>query len=448
MLSVFLLPCLAIGAEAEPIASDNVLLVGFRTGTPEAARQETHRRGRQRQRLHRFDTLDIEVIALGDGETLHEAIAAYQTMPEVAFAQPNYRYTIDAVPNDPSFLPSQWNLHSPTAGIQVTGLWDHVTSATNIIVAVLDTGVAYAHPDLAANMWVNPNPTVGDIHGACWTNGYGQVMDPDPVDTNSHGTHVAGIIGAVGDNGIGVSGVCWGASIMALKFITTVGGETFGSTADAIAGIRYATLHGAKIINASFGGPGNDYALRHAIDKAGEHGILFVAAAGNSNLNLDVTPFCPASLPCDNIIAVANVTGSDTRAGDSCYGANTVHLAAPGAGIYSTVPSGYGSKSGTSMAAPHVAGAAALLWAVKPQMPMAELRQALLDGAVQTPYWSQYVSCGKLSVQGTLDVILPTLPVVPPSAPTPILDFRVTAPGMAEIVADFAPPPGTPRPLY
>jgi len=367
-------------------------------------------------------------------------------MPEVEFAQPNYRYTICATPNDPSFLSSQWSLHSPTAGINVTSVWDHVTGNTNIVIAVIDTGVNYNHPDLKANMWVNPNPSPGtnDIHGARWTNTDGTITSGNPMDDHAHGSHVAGIIGAVGNNGIGIAGVCWNASIMALKAFRSDGR---GEVADIVAAIEYAVDNGAMIINASFGGAGgteedeNDIALRKAIDKAGENGILFVAAAGNSTLNLDVKPYYPASFPCANLIAVANHQSNGNIAGNSCYGSNTVHLTAPGTGIYSTrLGNTYASGNGTSYAAPHVVGAAALLWAVKPQASMAEVRQALLDGAEQTSYWQTRVICGKLSVQGAVDVIV--TPIVAPDTPAPV-SLRVIAPDMVELSADIAPPAGT-----
>jgi len=453
-----LLTLTALSVFAEEIDPADVILVGFRKEVTEAERQETHRRGREgRQRLRTFHRLNVEVVRPAEGETRAQAIAAYRAMPEVAFAQRNFRYSLCAVPDDPSFLSSQWNLHSPTAGINVTGLWDHVTCATNIIVAVIDTGINYAHADLKANMWVNPNPSPGtnDVYGARWTGGYGVLTNGNPLDDHSHGSHVAGIIGAVGNNGTGISGICWSASLMALKIFTSSGSG--GYTADIVAAIEYAVDHGARIINASFGGADDgeeewdeeDDLMYQAIDEAGRHGVLFVAAAGNygsggvTNRNIDIQPVYPAAFSCTNIIAVTASTSAGVKWGNGCYSPNVIHLAAPGDAITSTRSNGdYSSGSGTSYAAPHVVGAAALLWAVNPHASMMELRQAIFDGAVKTSYWATNVVHGRLSVQGALDIILTNLPIVAPVAPASV-SFRFIDSDTVELSADFAPPAGT-----
>src|SRR6266568_3634701 len=271
----------------------------------------------------------------------------------VELIEPNFKVSVNRVPNDPQFG-ALWGLNNigqtggvAGADIDAPEAWDTTTGSNQVIVAVIDTGIDRTHPDLAPNIWVNPgeipgngidddgNGYVDDVYGYDFYN-----RDADPSDDHGHGTHVAGTIGAAGDNGIGVAGVNWNVRLMSVKFI---GADGFGFTSDAIDAVVYATDMGARVMNNSWGGGEYSQALADAISAANAAGVLFVAATDAS----------------DNLASFSN------------YGPGSVHLGAPGVSIFSTVPaagnpccsdpSGYKYLSGTSMAAPHVSGAAALL---------------------------------------------------------------------------------------
>lgn len=246
----------------------------------------------------------------------------------------------------------------------------------NFVVAVIDTGIDYNHEDLSFNVWRNPNP--GEKKDVT---GYDFIHDDGmPFDDNDHGTHCSGTIGAVGGNGVGVSGVNQRVSIMGLKFLSAEGS---GSTADAIKAIDYAITHGAKVLSNSWGGKGDDgnAALKEAIDRARAKDVLFVAAAGNDGTDNDGRdPSFPAAFDNDNLIAVAATNSSDQMASFSNYGKKTTHLGAPGVNVYSLKPGNkYQSLSGTSMACPHVAGAAALLWSKHPEWNYKKVKEVLLS---------------------------------------------------------------------
>lgn len=277
--------------------------------------------------------------------------------------------------------------------------WEKTKGSANIVVAVIDTGVDYNHEDLSFNMWRNPNPTKNDLVG------YDFIHDDGlPFDDNQHGTHVAGTIGAVGGNGKGVSGVNQRVSIMALKFLS---GEGSGDTAGAIKAIDYAVTNGAKVMNASWGGgadEGNN-ALRESIERAEKADVLFVAAAGNGGNDgrgddNDKEPMYPAAFNTGNMLAVAATNANDRLTGFSNFGKRSVHLAAPGDGVYSTVPGNkYASLSGTSMACPHVAGAAALVWSMNPKMSHKEVKARLMDSVDKiSGMESKTITGGRLNV--------------------------------------------------
>jgi subtilisin family serine protease len=337
-------------------------------------------RAKKNHNVHkRFIHADnIEVIEIGPNEDPVFVAQEYANSGLVEFAEPDYILRASAVPNDTRFS-SMWSLNNtgqtgglPGADINAPEAWDTRTSAENVIVAVIDSGVRYTHEDLVGNMWRNPreipngrdddgNGIVDDIFGynAAYNNG-------DPDDDNGHGTHVAGTIGAVGNNGKGVTGVAWKVQIMACKFLD---GEGYGATSDAVACINYARIKGAKVINASWGGPENSSALRNAITAARNAGIIMVVAAGNEESNNDLYPSYPTSYTFNNIVSVAAVNHNDQLDYYSNFGATGVDLAAPGSGILSTWNSSdtaYDTISGTSMATPHVAGAVALLRAAYP----------------------------------------------------------------------------------
>ncbi|MEI6240654.1 MAG: S8 family peptidase, partial [Planctomycetia bacterium] len=328
----------------------------------------------------------------------------------ISFAQPDFVITTAAVPNDPSYG-QLWGLNNtttPAADIDAPAAWDITTGSRSTVVAVIDSGVDYNHPDLAANMWKNPgeipgdkidndgNGFVDDVYGWDFVNN-----DADPMDDNDHGTHCSGTIGAVGNNTVGVVGVNWQVSIMALKAFSASG---TGSTSAEISCVNYATMmrrdHGVNIVatNNSWGGGGYDQTLKDAIDAGGQAGILFIAAAGNSSTDNDTTPHYPSSYTSDAIIAVAATDSSNKLASFSCYGATSVDIGAPGAGILSTTPNNtYSTFSGTSMATPHVTGIVALLASAYPNATASQIKAAILSSAVPIPALAGKVATGGLA---------------------------------------------------
>jgi subtilisin family serine protease len=296
--------------------------------------------------------------------------------PALAYIEPDFIVkTVANTPNDTLFS-QQWalfNAASPGTDIGATGAWTVSTGGTTSVAAVVDTGIDYTHPDLAANVWSAPAPfTVtlswGTLTCPAGSHGYNSIARScDPKDDNGHGTHVSGTIGAVGNNALGVAGVNWTARIMALKFLDSTGS---GSDSDAIDAIEFAlqakTIFGAaanvRVLSNSWGGAGFMQALLDEINRANTADALFVVAAGNSGQNIETTPTYPASFTAPNIVTVAATTNTDGLASFSNFGPNTVHLGAPGVNIISTLPNAsYGNLSGTSMATPHVSGAALLL---------------------------------------------------------------------------------------
>ncbi len=341
----------------------------------------------------------LELLRLPPGQSVASAVAALSRDPRVEYAVPDLVVQEAAIPSDPLYS-SQWALQA----IGAPAAWDQTTGSANVTVAVLDSGVDLSHPDLAANLvpgWNFVNNT------------------SDPSDDFGHGTHVAGIIGAVGGNGVGVAGINWHVSIMPLK-ICDAGGSC--SLDEEVSALQYAVDHGAKIANASFGGNYGGYQPEEdAIAAAGQKGLLYVAAAGNAAYDNDLMPFYPASYPLDNIISVAATTSSQGLASFSDYGFTSVQTAAPGQDILSTMltsgplsnPSGYGTLSGTSMAAPEVTGAAALLWAEHPDWTMQQIRMRLLTTASPLASLTGKVAdCGQLNVAAATDPTRPDQGIV------------------------------------
>jgi len=358
----------------------------------------------------------------------------------VLSVEPDFAIDPTALPNDPHFGRLWGLLNSGASDIRVETAWNTTTGSRNVVVAVIDTGVDYTHPDLTTNIWTNPrevagdgidndgNGLVDDLRGWDFANN-----DADPMDDNGHGTHVTGTIGATGNNGIGVTGVNWAVSILPLKFLTASGS---GSTSNAIAAINYATQmrrdFGVNIVatNNSWGGGGYSSLLRDAIDAGGRAGILFVAAAGNGSVNTDVNNQYPASYSGTSIISVAATTLERSLAKFSNYGLVSVDLAAPGSGIYSTVPgNAYATYSGTSMATPHVVGTVALLAAAYPTANASQIRSAILTattpvaglaGRVATGgllnATGSLVRLGEIMGTGVTPPVAGPRPVTPPSA--------------------------------
>lgn len=306
------------------------------------------------------------------------------TDSRIARVEPDYRVEIIGMPDDPYFY-KQWALHNreyPGADVRATEAWELCRGNRRILLAVIDTGIDYLHPDLAANIWRNPgeipgnsrdddaNGYVDDIHG--WSFAENRA---DPMDRHYHGTHVAGIIGAVGNNGKGVAGVMHNASIMALKGLND---EGHGWSSGLIAAVYYAVDNGARVINASWGGGGRLQAMIDALAYAESRGVIFVAACGNNYRDVDALPFYPASYGGGNVVSVAATDTKDSVAYFSNWGRNNVDLFAPGVTIYSTVlQGGYAFETGTSMAAPVVTGALGLLISFAPSMDWGEYVDAL-----------------------------------------------------------------------
>ncbi|MEZ5429149.1 MAG: S8 family serine peptidase [Pyrinomonadaceae bacterium] len=362
------------------------------------------------------DELEIVkgLVAIDDLDNLDaEAVAKqYAAMSDlVVYAEPNYEIKLDdptnsstkdllyrtrdenpVMPNDPMFE-EQWALNNigqnggkEKADVSALKAWLKTQGSEEVVIAVLDSGVDYTHPDLVKNMWLRPDNipqytddelgTFNDLHGFNATDNLS-----DPMDDNGHGTHCAGIIGAEGNNNEGISGINWKVEIMPLKFIGRGG---FGSTKDAIEAINYAIDRkragvNVRVINASWGSTLYSKPLEDAIRAAGEEGILFVAAAGNNSTNNDKSPHYPSNYKLSNVISVAALDRNDQMASFSNFGPKTVHIAAPGKDILSTwLNDQYREASGTSMATPYVAGVAALILASEPDLTVEQLRQRVL----------------------------------------------------------------------
>ncbi|REJ47775.1 MAG: subtilase [Microcystis flos-aquae DF17] len=337
-----------------------------------------------------------EIWKLSGSLSVEKILKQYRSNPIFEYIEPDYILTKGTItpkatfPNDPSFN-QLWGLHNtgqsggtPDADIDAPEAWDIQTGNPNLVIGVLDTGVDYNHQDLVGNIWTNPgeiandgidndgNGYIDDIRG--WDFAYN---DNNPSDVDGHGTHVSGTIAGKGNNGVGVTGVAWNAKIMPLKFLDDTGS---GTLSNAILAINYATAKGVKLTNNSWGGGPYTQALYDAINAAGQAGALFIAAAGNNSANADINPMYPAAYNLDNIVSVASTTRTDSLSWFSNYGLNSVDLGAPGSDIYSLAPGGgYATLSGTSMASPHVAGAAALLWSQNPTWTAQQVKNALMN---------------------------------------------------------------------
>ena len=385
----------------------------------------------------------LAVVRLPQGTSVLSALAQFNGSADVVYAEPNYRYKLFLVPNDPNY-PEQWALDNtgqtggtPDADIDANDAWDINTGSSDVIIAIADTGIDYAHPDLADNMWVNEaeqngtpgvdddgNGYVDDVYGYDFAGANSRRLgdgDSDPDDNWFHGTHVAGIAGAVGDNGVGITGLCWDVRLMALKIIAddfAIDPGIFAS--DAVEAVNYAVNNGAKIINASWGGANFSQALYDAIREAGDAGVLFVAAAGNDyGNNNDLNPVYPASYDLDNIISVMSTDQNDDPTAFSNFGPISVDVAEPGEEILSTAPTAqqfpmlvfgvstsYATLSGTSLSAPYASGACALIWSEFPTLPAGLVKGLLLKSA--DPIASNprcCVSGGRINVHTALTLI-------------------------------------------
>ena len=346
-------------------------------------------------------------------EIQKSAVKTLALNPYVEIAEPNFIYRINRVPNDP-MIDRLWGMDNtgaadsegtkgvPGIDIGAKAAWDIQTGSKNVIVAVIDTGVLWNNPDLADNIWTNEaeasgkagidddnNGFIDDIHGYDFVNNKG-----DPMDDHGHGSHCSGTIGAKGNDGKGVVGVNWDVRIMGVKFLDAGGS---GSLENALKAIDYATKMGAKIMSNSWGGGGFSQTLKEAIDRSNAAGALFVAAAGNESNNNDANPSYPASYDIPNVLSVAAVNNKGVMASFSNFGRSKVHVGAPGVNIVSTTTAGYESWSGTSMAAPHVTGIAALVLANEPNITGLELKARIIATAKPIAGLRGKVSSGGLA---------------------------------------------------
>jgi len=361
------------------------------------------------------------------GETVESTLSAISSNPNVEYAEPNYIVTVFGIPNDPEF-PQQYGLYNTgqtggTVGADIGAVnsWD-LQTGNDVVIAVIDTGVDYNHQDISSNIWTNAgeipangidddgNGFIDDVYGWDFSNN-----DSDPLDDMGHGTHVAGVIAANTNNGIGISGINWRAKIMSLKFIDAAG---IGTTSNAIKAINYAVAMGARISNNSWGGSAFTQGLYDTLVAANQAGHLFVAASGNTGLNTDDpvnSMHYPSSYDLENVISVAATDEFDNLGTFSNYGAVSVDLAAPGRQIFSLwLNNTYLSLDGTSMAAPFVSGAAGLLLSSLPNLTIPQLRSALLDNVDPLPSLNGLmVTGGRLNLHKSLSSITAEIRITP-----------------------------------
>ena len=379
------------------------VLVRFRPGVTQDAIEKIAERlnDEVEDRIESVDGLDV--IEDEDGKDADSVVAQYRALPEVEYAEANSEIRLDHedggrkhVHADDEMFFRQWGLfnnggNGGKAGADISAMraWAVTTGSDQVVVAVLDSGVDYSHPDLANNIWTRPpiimayqDDDLTSDEGVDDQHGFNIVEDNgDPMDDNGHGTHCAGIIGAEGGNGLGIAGVNWNVKIMPLRFMDADG---TGTTKDAIEAINYVIDRkragvNVRIISASWGSTAKSRALEDVIRKAYDEGILFVAAAGNSSSDNDQTPHYPSSYNLGNVVSVAALNRNDELASFSNYGAKSVNVAAPGEEILSTwLEHGFEEKQGTSMATPFVSGVAALILSQNPKMSVDDLRAKLL----------------------------------------------------------------------
>jgi len=377
----------------------------------------------QLERLRASDLVEGLRLARVAPEDTMRAIEALKQRPDVLYAEPNYIWHVDLTPNDPRFVSNE--LYGLTK-IGAPQAWDTTTGSSNVVIGVIDEGIDINHPDLTANIWTNPMPgsisgITGDLHG------YNFVSDTGTIPAEDHATHVAGTAGARGNNATGVVGVNWTVSLMSLRVLGTGG----GSVSDIVDAYNYARqmkdlwvassgTRGAniRVLNNSYGGNGFSQTAFDAISALNQSGVLFVASAGNTddnNTNNDLVPHYPSDYDLPNVISVGATTQTDTMASFSHIGPNTVTLGAPGLSILSTLPNNtYGTLSGTSMASPHVSGAAALICSTFTNVTLPQLRAALIfNGDIASDLVNKTLTGRRLNVANSIaalssnDTVLP-----------------------------------------
>jgi len=406
------------------------ILVKFKDTSSEAAINNLHAYARSVEKLE-FKQIKVQHIKLPDDMSVEEAVEYYKNDPNVEYAEPNYIvHALATTPDDASFT-QLWGLNNTgqtngtiDADIDAPEAWDITTGSDEVVIAVVDSGVAYNHPDLSANIWINAGETsctdgvdndgngyIDDCNGWDFAGD-----DNDPMDDYGHGTHVAGIIASVGNNGVGTTGVMWTAKIIPLKFL---GASGSGTIANAVAAILYANASGAHVINCSWGGSHYSQTLKDAIE---DSRAIVVSAAGNAaeagepGKNNDTAPVYPANYKSLNIISVAASGQDDELATFSNYGAATVDLAAPGVSIYSTVPADlygaeYFSFSGTSMAAAHVSGVAGLIFSRYPALNACQVKDMLLSGVdLKSSFDGSVLTGGRINAYNALQATTHDVP--------------------------------------
>jgi len=402
----------------KPATDQEIDSAAARHGLKNIRRFDRQRNGAEWDRKGRLKYW--RVVSMHAGSDIEALRAQLLRDPAIEYVEPDYLVYSVAIPNDPRF-DTQWALNNTgqsggtvDADIDAPEGWDIATGNKNITIALVDSGSDVSHPDLAANIWVNTgeipgngidddsNGYIDDVNGYDFAND-----DADPFDDAEHGTEVSGMIGAVGNNGIGVAGVNWDASIMVLKFIRASGS---GLTSDAADAINYAVANGARVINASWGASPYSQFLYDTIAAANDAGVLFVTAAGNGGSDQvgddnDALPFYPASYALPNIISVAATDRNDLLARFSNYGATSVDLGAPGVSIISTMTANrYATGSGTSFAAPQVSGAATLTWSHFPMLDAAGVKSRLLANVDPIPALSgKTVTGGRLNLAAAIE---------------------------------------------
>jgi len=426
---------LACAAAAGPLARNAPLTAkeqaqGYRDGVvlakprpellPAIDRVERGEGIRPRAEFARFG--HVRVLELGTGDDVAAAVRRLRATGRYEYVEPDYIRRATTVPDDPDFG-SQWALNNtginsgggglPGADVHAEAGWGTRTSAAGVVVAILDSGAMLTHQDLAGNLWVNPKPHTTAMYASQDASGSSDMlsetddvnglnavaMTGPPADDLGHGTHVSGIVGAVGNNAVGVCGVAWAVQLMELKFLDSSGSGTISAELPCI---EYAIAHGVSVVNGSFGSQGSSQAEMDAIQAAGKQGIIFVVGAGNSAENVDISPFFPADYPLDNIISVGASDNRDLPVYFTDYGSGSVELFAPGENIlstYNTSASSYAYLSGTSMATPFVTGAVALLRAQHPGDTYRETINRVLNSADRVAGLA-----GKAQTGGRLDL--------------------------------------------
>jgi serine protease len=410
IITLALLPCLAaakvpdVGVKQSVTASSDSIIVKYKSNATKEMRKQARSLVKAKITDLNKDELDDSYTSLLSGRvakfkvsgmSTKDAIALLKSHQAIEYVEPDYQVSIARTPDDPRF-DELWGLNNDgqtggtaDADIDAVEAWDISTGSRDVVVGVIDTGIDYSHSDLASNMWVNSseipgdgidndgNGFIDDVHGINAITDSG-----DPMDDEGHGTHVSGTIGASGGNGIGVVGVNHEVSLVGCKFLDAAGN---GSTSDAIKCIDYmVSLKNSgvnlRVLNNSWGGGGYSQALADAIASSEAADLLFVAAAGNDTIDNDVNPHYPSNYENASVLSVASTDQTDGISWFSHYGLTSVDMGAPGSAILSTTPGeSYASYSGTSMATPHVAGAAALVLSINPELSTQELKDLLMN---------------------------------------------------------------------